>query len=280
MVLGFAIAFTILLNIFLLQRRFGPLERLVDQMERADLSRPGANLRHVERPGGPGGGRPPAPGLHPDARAARGRAPARLERRARGPGGGARPGRPRPPRRGQPVADRLLLRLEAAREKAPPELAAELAEIRALANQAMQELLTLARQLRPTALDDLGLEAALAGHVRELDARGSSRRASRPTASSDDLPGDVQLVVYRVAQEALSNAVRHSGAEHVRVGAAPRRRHARAPRRRRRRGLHLRRGQRRARDRRDARAGAARRRRPRDRVAAGGRHKGSARSCR
>ena len=36
----------------------------------------------------------------------------------------------------------------------------------------MQELLTLARQLRPTALDDLGLEAALAGHVRELYRQG------------------------------------------------------------------------------------------------------------
>jgi two-component system, NarL family, sensor histidine kinase UhpB len=110
----------------------------------------------------------------------------------------------------------LLLRLEAAREKAPPELAAELAEIRALANRAMQELLTLARQLRPTALDDLGLKAALAGNVRQLNAQGIDA-----TFESDrdlgQLPGDAQLVVYRVAQEALSNAARHADAEHVRV---------------------------------------------------------------
>src|SRR5690349_3582007 len=59
----------------------------------------------------------------------------------------------------------LLLRLEAARESAPPELAAEIEETKALANQAMRELLTLARQLRPTALDDLGLAAAIAGQV-------------------------------------------------------------------------------------------------------------------
>ena len=60
------------------------------------------------------------------------------------------------------------------REAAPPELEAELAETKALANQAMRELLSLARQLRPTALDDLGLTAAIAGQVEQL-ARGGSR---------------------------------------------------------------------------------------------------------
>ena len=69
----------------------------------------------------------------------------------------------------------LLLRLEAARVKAPVELAHELAETKALANQAMEELLMLARQLRPTALDDLGLKAALAGHVAELGRQGEIR---------------------------------------------------------------------------------------------------------
>ena len=39
LVLGFAVALTILVNVFMLQRRFRPLERLVDEMERADLSR-------------------------------------------------------------------------------------------------------------------------------------------------------------------------------------------------------------------------------------------------
>src|SRR6202012_1968723 len=62
----------------------------------------------------------------------------------------------------------LLLRLEAAREAAPPSLEPELAETKALANQAMRELLSLARQLRPTALDDLGLAAAIAGLVDRL----------------------------------------------------------------------------------------------------------------
>ena len=76
----------------------------------------------------------------------------------------------------------LLLRLEAVREAAPPELEAELAETKALANQAMRELLSLARQLRPTALDDLGLAAAIAGQVEQVSragARGRARRGGR-----------------------------------------------------------------------------------------------------
>ena len=108
----------------------------------------------------------------------------------------------------------LLLRLEAAREAAPPELEAELAETKALANQAMRELLSLARQLRPTALDDLGLAAAIAGQVEQL-ARGEIEAEFSAEGDFSDLGDDAQLVVYRVAQEALSNAARHSGAGRV-----------------------------------------------------------------
>jgi two-component system sensor histidine kinase UhpB len=110
----------------------------------------------------------------------------------------------------------LLLRLEAAREAAPPELEAELAETRALANQAMTELLSLARQLRPTALDDLGLAAAIGGQVEQLG-RGEIDARLGVEGDFSDLGDDAQLVVYRVAQEALNNAARHSGAAHVEV---------------------------------------------------------------
>ena len=144
----------------------------------------------------------------------------------------------------------LLLRLEAAREKAPPELAAELAEIRTLANRAMQELLTLARQLRPTALDDLGLEAALAGNVREISRQGleatfevdrragdmPGRRAARR------LPGGPGGALER--RPALGRRARPRQA--CAAGTAT----ARAAGRRRRARVQLRRGQPRARDRR------------------------------
>jgi two-component system, NarL family, sensor histidine kinase UhpB len=109
----------------------------------------------------------------------------------------------------------LLLRLEAAREAAPPELEGELAETKALANQAMGELLSLARQLRPTALDDLGLAAAIEGQVERLG--GEIETSLDVDGDFSDLGDDAQLVVYRVAQEALSNAARHSGAGRVDV---------------------------------------------------------------
>jgi len=109
----------------------------------------------------------------------------------------------------------LLLRLEAAREAAPPEMEGELAETKALANQAMTELLSLARQLRPTALDDLGLVAAIEGQVDRLG--GEIATSLDVEGDFSDLGDDAQLVVYRVAQEALSNAARHSGAGRVEV---------------------------------------------------------------
>ncbi len=110
----------------------------------------------------------------------------------------------------------LLLRLEAAREAAPPEMAGEIAETKALANQAMTELLSLARQLRPTALDDLGLAAAIGGQVEQLG-RGEIKASLVTEGDFSDLGDDAQLVVYRVAQEALNNAARHSGAGEVEV---------------------------------------------------------------
>jgi two-component system sensor histidine kinase UhpB len=110
----------------------------------------------------------------------------------------------------------LLLRLEAAREAAPPELEGEIAETKALANQAMTELLSLARQLRPTALDDLGLAAAIGGQVEQLG-RGEVDARLSTEGDFSDLGDDAQLVVYRVAQEALSNAARHSGAGRIQV---------------------------------------------------------------
>src|SRR5215212_6517298 len=87
----------------------------------------------------------------------------------------------------------LLLRLEAAREAAPPQLEAELEETKSLANQAMNELLSLARQLRPTALDDLGLAAAIGGQVEQVSRSGLAAELLEEGDFSD-LDSDVQLV--------------------------------------------------------------------------------------
>src|SRR3954465_260895 len=110
----------------------------------------------------------------------------------------------------------LLLRLEAAREAAPPEREAGLAETKALANQAMRELLSLARQLRPTALDDLGLKAAIAGQVEQL-ARGEIVAGFKAEGDLSDLGAAARVCVSRVPREALPTAARHSGAGRIEV---------------------------------------------------------------
>ena len=218
LILALAVAVTIIVNVIMLQRRFRPLERLVDEMERADLSRPGANLQ------APTDARGEPEEVERLNRAFR-RMLERLESERRRTSSTALAAQEEERARvARDLHDEvnqsltaLLLRLEAARVKAPVELAHELAETKALANRAMEELLMLARQLRPTALDDLGLKAALAGHVKELGRRGKVNATFESVGDFSGLPADVQLVVYRVAQEALSNAAQHSGAEHVEV---------------------------------------------------------------
>jgi two-component system sensor histidine kinase UhpB len=200
-----------------LRRRFAPLESLIEEMEKVDLSRPGpvlpasidgvgetaeverlelAFLRMMRR-------------LEAE-RLRAGSAALRAQEQER-----ARVARDLHDEVNQSLTG-LLLRLEAVREEAPPELKAELDATKAVANQAMLELLSLARQLRPTALDDLGLAAAIAGQVEQI---GAARVVTELNADGDfsDLDDDVQLVVYRVAQEALSNTTRHSGATRIAV---------------------------------------------------------------
>jgi two-component system sensor histidine kinase UhpB len=216
-VIGSAGAIALVVNLAVLRRRFTPLEKLIEEMEKVDLSRPGANLppsidgrgetEEVER-----------------IELAFLRMMRRLEAERRRAGSAtlhaqeeerARVARDLHDEVNQSLTG-LLLRLEAAREAAPPELEPEIAETKALANQAMRELLSLARQLRPTALDDLGLAAAIAGLVERLG-EGEIEGTVAVDGDFSDLGDDAQLVVYRVAQEALSNAARHSGAAHVTV---------------------------------------------------------------
>jgi len=111
----------------------------------------------------------------------------------------------------------ILLRLQAAALDVPPGLRSELKEIQTLATQAMEELLMLARTLRPTALDDHGLVPALASQVADFGERTGIRTTFHRHGAPPELSDEEQLVLYRVAQESLSNVVQHSRASTVRV---------------------------------------------------------------
>jgi two-component system sensor histidine kinase UhpB len=212
-----AAAITCLLNVTILRRRFTPLEAVITEMEKVDLSQPGANLPTW------------IDGVAETEEAERLelaflRMMRRLEAERRRSSSAALSAQEEERARvARDLHDQVnqsltgvLLRLEATRSEAPPELAPEIAETSRLAHQAMDELLTVARQLRPTALDDLGLRAAIAGLVEQLDLPGLTAEFD----CEDDPSGldpDIQLVIYRVSQEAIGNAVRHSGAGRIEV---------------------------------------------------------------
>jgi two-component system, NarL family, sensor histidine kinase UhpB len=219
LILAIAVAVSVVVNVAITQRRFRPLEQLVEEMERVDLARPGG--ASTQPPPADDAAPEEVVRLHHAFRVMLGRLEAERRRTSSAALEAQERERARVARDLHDEVNQaltgLLLRLEAARAKAPPELRPELAETKALANRAMEELLALARSLRPTALDDLGLRAALAGLVDEVDRGGSIRASFSSDGDLGVLPSDVQLVVYRVAQEALSNAVRHSGAGSVSV---------------------------------------------------------------
>jgi two-component system sensor histidine kinase UhpB len=111
----------------------------------------------------------------------------------------------------------ILLRLEAICLDAPPAIADELRETKRLTTQAMEELLRLARKLRPAVLDDHGLMPALHTQVRDFTEQTGIRASFHPQGAPTRLTPDQQLAIYRVTQEGLSNIARHASARNVRV---------------------------------------------------------------
>jgi len=111
----------------------------------------------------------------------------------------------------------VLVRLRVLERSADDEATrAGLAELRAILGGALEGVRALAIDLRPRVLDDLGLEMALEAQVRDftrrwqIDATLSSGRLGR-------LATEVELVLYRVAQEALSNVAKHARASRVEI---------------------------------------------------------------
>jgi two-component system sensor histidine kinase UhpB len=108
----------------------------------------------------------------------------------------------------------LLLRSETLSRRVPEDLRGELEDLREAARQGAEEVRLIARRLRPEALDELGLQSALLALGTAV-----SQRAGLDVVRTleRDLPLDAEqeLVIYRVAQESLTNVVRHAGATRV-----------------------------------------------------------------
>ena len=215
LVLAMSIILTLCVNMWMLQRRFRPLERLIDRIEQVDPAESVAPDLSLGKP---------AEEIGRLAESFK-RLLDRVEQERRRSGQLVMRAQEEERRRlARDLHDEvnqaltaILLRLEALAQDAPPAQADDVAELKRLVNQAMDELLNLARQLRPTALDDHGLVPAIDAQLKRFAARTGVEVRMHTVGDPASLEEDVQTAVYRVAQEALTNAERHAGATVVEV---------------------------------------------------------------
>jgi two-component system sensor histidine kinase UhpB len=207
---------TLAANAILLRRAFGPLGRLAQRMEMVDLLRPGQRLpvlRHDEV------GR---------VVAAFNRMLDRLERERQESGRrvlaaqeAERVGIARDlhDEVGQ-VLTGVLLQLNSIAEAAP-EHRAELDQSRQAVRRALDEVRRISSELRPEMLEHLGLASALT-ELTTTFARVADVRVERDfPASLPALAPEIELAVYRIAQESLTNVARHADATRVSVTLEP-----------------------------------------------------------
>ncbi|HEY6780253.1 MAG TPA: histidine kinase, partial [Thermoleophilaceae bacterium] len=213
MILALAILLSLCVNLWMLQRRFRPLEHLIARIEQVDPASPASldvsvpeRIEEIDRLG-----------------QSFTRLLNRVEEERRRSGQLVLRAQEEERRRlARDLHDEvnqaltaILLRLEALAHDTPPERKAELGELKRLVNQAMEELLNLARQLRPTALDDHGLAAAIDAQLKRFKARTGIEARLHTEGDPEQLGEDHKSAIYRVAQEALANVGRHAGATAV-----------------------------------------------------------------
>ncbi len=213
LVAGFVVL--VALNLLMLRRVLSPLVQLTDVMSSVDPDRPGKRLS----------------GVHP--RSAEGRALAaafnamldRLERArheaARTALAAQEAERLRVARElhdeiGQTLTA-ITLQAERAAEGDPASAPSEFGKVADAVRDSLDEVRRIARELRPEALDDLGLVNALIALCTRINAQGGPVIKRELQGTLPPLSGDVELVIYRIAQESLTNAVRHSDARTVTV---------------------------------------------------------------
>jgi len=210
-----AVLAVILLNSLLLRHRLDPLARLVRIMDEIDLATPG---RRAEQ-------QPHAAKEIKSLTAGFNAMLERLEEERRASGRAVVRGQEQERRQiAQDLHDEvnqaltaIKLHLSAAMLHAPTDLVRELKQTKGLVDRAMDELLTIAHELRPTALDDHGLISALSSQVTDFGERTGIQTTFHRHGELTLLSDEEQLVIYRVTQESLSNIVHHAKAGRVDV---------------------------------------------------------------
>ena len=108
----------------------------------------------------------------------------------------------------------MALEIERAASQGPESERKRMAELAAELHSTLDEIRRIARELRPEALDDLGLINALIALSSRAARQGGLRIERRLSEDLPQLSSELELVLYRVAQEAMTNVLRHAQASH------------------------------------------------------------------
>jgi two-component system sensor histidine kinase UhpB len=217
-VLAAGLAAGLVINLVLIRRALAPLSSLAAQMQEVDLREP-TPLR-------PSGGDSPEIAAFVGAfnsmldrlaeeRRLSARAALTAQERER-----LRVGRALHDEAGQSLTA-IALEVERLARRSPPEQREELTALAGQIHGSLDDIRRISRQLRPEALDDLGLVNALIALSTRVSRQGGIPVERSFSGELPELSGELELVIYRVAQEALTNVLRHAEAERCRISLAP-----------------------------------------------------------
>ena len=213
-VLGASLTAVVVINLVLLRRALGPLEALTALARRVDLTRPGQRVpvgqyrsevselastfnEMLSR-------------LENERRDATRRVLAAQE------GERLRIAQELHDEVGQTLTA-VLLQLGRSARHAGPELGAELLETQETARASLEEVRRISRELRPEALDDLGLSSALVALTERFSQNTGLEVRRELDRELPALSEEAELVIYRVAQEALTNVARHADTDRAQL---------------------------------------------------------------
>ncbi|WP_041272829.1 sensor histidine kinase [Desulfitobacterium hafniense] len=112
----------------------------------------------------------------------------------------------------------LLLRIRAIQNKEEAtEVFDQLEELYHLTTETMEEVRRISLNLRPLALENLGLVDAIYWYVENFQKNTGIEVVFRSSASKRTLPKEIELTIYRIVQEALTNVSKHAQAQHVAI---------------------------------------------------------------